>query len=103
MTAIQHLRNPWWGSYAGVIRLIFNSRCTGCHGGAAGVPLTSYSTTMASGVVVPGNAAGSLLYNKVVSGHGVTKEYVSRWTGPVSEIGLRRLVARPPTAAPISS
>ncbi len=57
-------------SYASTIQPILNSSCTGCHGSAAGVTLTSYATTIS--VVTPGNASGSLLY-KSLTGDGVTR------------------------------
>jgi mono/diheme cytochrome c family protein len=57
--------------YTTTIQPIFNSHCTSCHGASspsAGYSLTSYNGTMTGGRVTPGDAAGSILYNKVNGG-----------------------------------
>lgn len=61
-------------AYSTQIQPIFNSRCTSCHGGISGVNLNSYSATMASvgdlyekKIVIPGNSAGSPLYDKLLA------------------------------------
>jgi mono/diheme cytochrome c family protein len=55
--------------YATQIQPIFNARCVGCHGGTAGLTLDSHANLMAGSnrgaVVSPGNANGSILYNKI--------------------------------------
>ena len=60
-------------SYTATIQPILNS-CTGCHGGTAGVTLSSYSGTRAT--VTAGNAAASRLYNALISG-GTMQGYTS--------------------------
>lgn len=58
--------------YDSQIQPIFNASCTSCHGGNSGVTLTSYTTTMESVgsqyeslIVLPGNADGSPLVDKI--------------------------------------
>lgn len=51
--------------YATQIQPIFNQRCTSCHGGTAGLFLTSYENVTNAGIVVAGNANASKLYDKV--------------------------------------
>lgn len=52
-------------SWAGDIQPILNNSCTACHGGNGGLFLDSYSSLMSGGVVVPGDADGSILYLRV--------------------------------------
>ena len=56
-----------WDSSIGAI---FQAGCTGCHGAGAmgGLNLSSYESVMASGVIVPGDPAKSLLVTKMESG-----------------------------------
>ncbi len=58
--------------YHSQIQPIFDNNCSGCHGGTAGVTVTSYSAVMASvgnnygsAIVVPFDAVNSPLYDKV--------------------------------------
>ena len=54
------------------IQSIFNQSCTGCHGSAGGLSLTSYNNVMNGGnsgpVVIPGSHQSSLLWQKINSG-----------------------------------
>ena len=59
--------------YPSQIQPIFNASCVSCHGGTSGVYLDSHAATMASTgsrygtkIVVPGNAAASPLYDKLL-------------------------------------
>jgi len=59
-------------SYSNDIQIIFNARCTSCHGGTSGVTLTSYNTTMnsignayGSNIVIAGEPDQSPLVNKI--------------------------------------
>ena len=56
-------------SYTATIQPIFNTNCTGCHGGYGGLTLTSYSDLKSGGnsgdVVIPNNVAESLLIRKL--------------------------------------
>ena len=56
-------------SYTATIKPIFNTNCTGCHGGYGGLTLTSYSDLKSGGnsgdVVIPNNVAESLLIRKL--------------------------------------
>ena len=60
--------------YESQIQTIFNSNCTSCHTGTynGGLDLTSYENVMAGGtsgdVIVPGDHANSLLWQKVDNG-----------------------------------
>ena len=58
--------------YSLSIQPIFNQSCTGCHGSAGGLSLTSYNNVMNGGnsgpVVIPGNHLSSLLWQKINSG-----------------------------------
>ena len=60
--------------YNSQIQMIFNSNCTGCHGGNhnSGLDLRSYESVMAGSnsgaVIVPYNHANSLLWQKINSG-----------------------------------
>ncbi|MEX0595088.1 MAG: c-type cytochrome [Candidatus Paceibacterota bacterium] len=82
-------------SYASDIQPIFNSNCTGCHGGTSGVTLSSYNSTMNSvgnrygtEIVVPGNPGESPLVDKIEpnpefgsrmpNGSGLTNEEISK-------------------------
>jgi len=51
---------------------IFQANCVACHGGSGGLTLGSYTAVMNGGdsgaVIQPGNAAGSLLFQKIQSG-----------------------------------
>ena len=52
-------------SYTATIQPIFNTNCTGCHGGSGGLTLTSYSDLMGNNVVDPGDGAASKLIQKL--------------------------------------
>ena len=52
-------------SYSLTIQPIFNTNCTGCHGGSSGLTLDSYNTLIAGSVIESGNGAGSLLIKKL--------------------------------------
>ncbi len=65
-------------SYSSTIQPIWNQYCISCHGTSPGGTFTSYATTMASRynntlVVIPGNAAGSILYQSVNGTNGLSK------------------------------
>ncbi|MBN1471545.1 MAG: T9SS type A sorting domain-containing protein [Syntrophaceae bacterium] len=58
--------------YQTQVQPLFNDKCVSCHGGASGVTLSSYSTTMSSigsqygkAIVAPGDTAGSPLWDKI--------------------------------------
>lgn len=63
-------------TYSGTIQPIFNARCVSCHSASvpqSGVTLVSYAATMASRgtqynalIVLPNNADGSALYDKLL-------------------------------------
>ena len=59
-------------SFANDVLPIFKGSCVGCHGGSAGLALSSYDSLMAGSangaVINPGDAAGSRLFVKVQSG-----------------------------------
>ena len=61
-------------NYIAEIQPIFNSRCITCHDGdnVSGLDLTSYSATITGSnngpVIIPGDHANSLLWQKVSSG-----------------------------------
>ena len=54
------------------IQSIFNQSCTGCHGSAGGLSLTSYNNVMNGGnsgpVVIPGSHQSSLLWQNINAG-----------------------------------
>ena len=52
-------------NYSMEIQPIFNTNCTGCHGGSGGLFLTSYNDLMGNNVVNPGNSAESQLIKKL--------------------------------------
>ena len=56
-------------SFTSSVLPIFQQNCVSCHGGTNGLTLSSWASTMAGGnsgaVVVPGDAVGSLLYQKI--------------------------------------
>ena len=52
-------------SYTATIQPIFNTNCTGCHGGSGGLALTSYNDLMGNDVVDPGDGAASKLIQKL--------------------------------------
>ena len=52
-------------SYTATIQPIFNTNCTGCHGGYGGLTLTSYNELMGNDVVDPGDGAASKLIQKL--------------------------------------
>ena len=52
-------------SYTATIQPIFNTNCTGCHGGSGGLTLTSYSDLMGNNVVDPGDGAASKLIQRL--------------------------------------
>lgn len=64
-------------TYSGTIQPIFNARCVSCHSASvpqSGVNLATYAATMASRgtqydalIVLPNNADGSALYDKLLS------------------------------------
>lgn len=61
-------------SYNTSVQPAFNLFCVSCHGGAGGVNLGNWTQTTGSSygltpIVVPGNAAGSKLYQSVTSGN----------------------------------
>ena len=73
-------------SYASAVQSVFNRFCISCHGSAGGVTLSSYSATINTGGVIPGNAAGSRLYQSVnsgsMSGYGMSaaqKQALADW------------------------
>lgn len=59
-------------SFAGAVLPIFQANCVSCHGGSGGLSLNSHAAVMNGGdsgaVIQPGNAAGSLLFQKIQSG-----------------------------------
>jgi hypothetical protein len=59
--------------YSTQIQPIFNASCTGCHGGAGGLSLTSYNNVMNGGnsgdVIIPYDYVTSLLWQYVNSGY----------------------------------
>jgi len=57
-------------SYAGSVQPVWNTSCGGCHGSNGGLTLTSYTNLMAGTsqngpVVVPGDAANSLIIRRI--------------------------------------
>jgi cytochrome b subunit of formate dehydrogenase/cytochrome c553 len=70
-----------WDSRAGAII----AKCDACHGSAGGLSLKTYAETMKGGnsgvAIVPGEAAGSLLIQKVEGGHQSDK-----WTAEELQI-----------------
>jgi formate dehydrogenase gamma subunit len=53
------------------LAVVLSQKCVGCHGGAGGLTLDSYAAALAGGrdgaVIVPGDAAGSLIITKIAS------------------------------------
>ena len=58
-------------SYTATIQPIFNTNCTGCHGGSGGLTLTSYSDLMGNDVVDPGDSAASKLIQRLKGTSGI--------------------------------
>ena len=61
-------------SYSAVIQPLMNNYCNNCHGGnspSAGINLTTYNSVRS--YVVPGNAAGSRLYQSLTGSSGVSR------------------------------
>ena len=58
--------------YASQIQPILNENCTSCHGYAAGLNLSSYTSVIAGGnsgnIVVPGDHASSVLWQRIDNG-----------------------------------
>jgi len=56
-------------SYTATIQPIFNTNCTGCHGGSGGLSLSTHTSLMTGGnsghVVTPGDGSGSRLVKKL--------------------------------------
>ena len=58
-------------SYTATIQPVFNTNCTGCHGGSGGLTLTSYSDLMGNDVVDPGDSAASKLIQRLKGTSGI--------------------------------
>lgn len=59
-------------TWDGAVAALFNPTCTGCHGTTGGLDLSSYGTAVAGGSsgpgILPGNAADSIVVQKMESG-----------------------------------
>ena len=74
-------------SYATDIAPVFDTKCTGCHGGGISPNLMadkSWSELTSKGLVVPGDLDGSELMSRINADHGATlsleeKALVTKW------------------------
>ena len=51
--------------YASQIQPIFDTHCTDCHGGSAGLSLNSYSDLINGDIIIPGDSTNSILIKKL--------------------------------------
>ena len=61
-------------TFSEISQKVFTPKCISCHNAGSGLTdFSSYAAIMASGVIVVGNSASSILYKRIIPGGGMPK------------------------------